>query len=195
MTNENLEISVESLKKLPKFYANKKTKLHKTGLGSSAALVTSLVACVLCHLKVVDLSSEGKEFIHRLAQFCHCLSQGKVGSGFDVSSATFGSQKYTRFSPNLLKNILDKIIRLECNCELAKELNSTLVSKAWDHKHVKFSLPPDFHLVVGDVKGGSETPSMVSKVLKWRSSDPSGMFYLFNILIFKSFRIVEQVGF
>jgi phosphomevalonate kinase len=27
---------------------------------------------------------------HNLAQYCHYKAQGKIGSGFDVSSAVFG---------------------------------------------------------------------------------------------------------
>jgi phosphomevalonate kinase len=42
-----LPISSESLEKVPKF--NKLLKFHKTGLGSSAALVTSLVSGLFIH--------------------------------------------------------------------------------------------------------------------------------------------------
>lgn len=44
---------------------------------------------------------------HNLAQFVHCLAQGKVGSGFDVSAAVFGSQLYTRFNPVRLQPLMD----------------------------------------------------------------------------------------
>jgi len=37
-------------------------------------------------------------------QTAHCIAQGKVGSGFDVSSAVFGSQRYVRFSPEVLSS-------------------------------------------------------------------------------------------
>ena len=41
--------------------------------------------------------------LHALAQVCHCAAQGKVGSGFDVSAAVYGSHRYCRFSPALLQ--------------------------------------------------------------------------------------------
>lgn len=68
--------------------------IQKTGLGSSAALVTSLVGALLQFFGVVDLSSPcfegtgshaetlqgeaGQRAVHNLAQACHALAQGKV---------------------------------------------------------------------------------------------------------------------
>jgi phosphomevalonate kinase len=105
----------ESLKTIKPF---KKTgtaikDVHKTGLGSSAALITSLVAALLVHFEVFPAShlyndatstaaKDSRCLVHNLAQHVHCLAQGKVGSGFDVSAAVFGSQLYTRFSPSVL---------------------------------------------------------------------------------------------
>ena len=112
--------------------------MAKTGLGSSAALVTSLVGSLLCLFGVVDLDSHnnkkenekaddatvtgpgsnstatspsqhGKDLVHSLGQFCHCLAQGKIGSGFDVASAVYGSVQYRRFSPSILESLLDKV--------------------------------------------------------------------------------------
>lgn len=91
--------------------ANSKPEVAKTGLGSSAAMTTAVVAALLHYLGVVDLSEpckEGKfgcsdlDVIHMIAQTSHCLAQGKVGSGFDVSCAVYGSQRYVRFSPEVL---------------------------------------------------------------------------------------------
>lgn len=91
-----------------------KPEVAKTGLGSSAAMTTSLVAALLQYLGVVDLqlSSERTflgnvdysdlDLVHLIAQCAHCIAQGKVGSGFDVSSAVYGSQRYVRFSPSVL---------------------------------------------------------------------------------------------
>lgn len=91
--------------------ANSKPEVAKTGLGSSAAMTTAVVAALLHYLGVVDLSDPCKEekfgcsdldVIHMIAQTSHCLAQGKVGSGFDVSCAVYGSQRYVRFSPEVL---------------------------------------------------------------------------------------------
>lgn len=86
--------------------------MHKTGLGSSAALITSLTAALLVHLDVVSQESlsedvgGGRRLAHNLAQFVHCVAQGKVGSGFDVSAAVFGSHLYTRFDPSVIQDLM-----------------------------------------------------------------------------------------
>ena len=82
----------------------------KTGLGSSAALVAALVTALLRFIGVLA-STEVEEkqnenpltLAHNLAQFIHCAAQGKIGSGFDISSAFWCSHSYTRFSPSLLR--------------------------------------------------------------------------------------------
>ena len=81
--------------------------MHKTGLGSSAALITSLVAALLLHLGVVPaLDEQSRRLAHNAAQYVHCLAQGKVGSGFDVAAGVFGSQRYTRFNPAVISAIM-----------------------------------------------------------------------------------------
>ena len=43
-------------------------------------------------------------------------------------------------------------------------------NKAWDYQVKPFKLPPYVRLVLADVDAGSDTPSLVGKVLKWRQS-------------------------
>lgn len=75
----------------------------KTGLGSSAALVTSLVQSLMNYHSLKDLN-----LIFRTSQYVHSLVQGKIGSGFDVASALFGSCFYTRFSKEYLDGALER---------------------------------------------------------------------------------------
>lgn len=83
--------------------------VHKTGLGSSAALTTSLIAALFVHLGAASLDNDNDRLlIHNTAQFVHCYAQGKVGSGFDVSAAVWGNHRYTRFSPQVLSPIMVK---------------------------------------------------------------------------------------
>ncbi|WYZ45136.1 hypothetical protein EsH8_VIII_000452 [Colletotrichum jinshuiense] len=147
---------------------------HKTGLGSSAALVTSLTAALLTHhlpQSLFDLSSEaGKHTLHNLAQAAHCAAQGKVGSGFDVAAAVFGSCRYRRFSPSLLSDL---------GAPGAPGFAEALVRKvdevlAWDVEVDKagVSLPAGVCLRMCDVDCGSQTVGMVKKVLEWRKKEP-----------------------
>jgi phosphomevalonate kinase len=106
--------TIKSLSSIPSFCPTEVhlSEVHKTGLGSSAALITSLTSALLVHLSVIpeaslsDDSGEGRRLAHNLAQFVHCIAQGKVGSGFDVSAAVFGSHLYTRFGPSVIQGLM-----------------------------------------------------------------------------------------
>jgi phosphomevalonate kinase len=119
LKERNLPPTLESLHQLTPFGETGVTidRVHKTGMGSSAALITSLIGGLLVHLQVVskeDLSSpndtEGRKLAHNVAQYVHCLAQGKIGSGFDVASAIFGSHVYTRFDPAVLEPIMQDTV-------------------------------------------------------------------------------------
>jgi len=116
LDKSGLSPTLENLDKIPPFAPLNVpiSQVNKTGLGSSAALITSLTAALLVHFGVITRESiigdgheDSRRLAHNLAQFVHCLAQGKVGSGFDVSSAVFGSQVYTRFDPGVIQPLLD----------------------------------------------------------------------------------------
>lgn len=144
--------------------------MAKTGLGSSAALITSLVTALLVQAGLIasdELASvSSRRLAHNVAQFVHCLAQGKVGSGFDVSAAAFGSQLYTRFSPAVLQPLMDDLSG-------SQSLLSVLApeNQAWDLTVTPFALPPRTRLLLADIHAGSNTPLLVSKVLKWRAEN------------------------
>ena len=158
------------------------SKAHKTGLGSSAALVTALSAALLSYYlpkSHFDLSTEpGKHHLHNLAQAAHCAAQGKVGSGFDVASATFGSCLYRRFSPNILSSAPDPLTPGFATSlkNLVNETGEGRSSKgcAWDTEIYRdaVKVPKGLRLVMCDVSCGSQTPGMVRQVLAWRKSKP-----------------------
>ncbi|KAK6953860.1 hypothetical protein Daesc_003822 [Daldinia eschscholtzii] len=159
-------------------FAKFPTKLkdaHKTGLGSSAALVTALTAALLTHYlpqSVFDLdSAEGKRTLHNLAQAAHSAAQGKVGSGFDVAAAVYGSCVYRRFSPSLLRDVP------EIGAPGFAPALAACVAREWDAEFRKENarMPPGVALRMCDVDCGSQTVGMVKQVLKWRDeTDPAG---------------------
>lgn len=147
---------------------------NKTGLGSSAALVTSLTASLLAHYLPKDLfdvqSDQGKRTLHNLAQAAHCAAQGKVGSGFDVATAVYGSCRYRRFSPETLSKIpepgaagfADSLVKLVDG------------ESSWDVEVLKdaVTMPKGMVLRMCDVDCGSKTVGMVKKVLAWKAANP-----------------------
>ncbi|KAJ8076459.1 phosphomevalonate kinase [Marasmius tenuissimus] len=173
---KGLPRSIQSLSKIQPFCPQgvPLSEVHKTGLGSSAALITSLVSSLLLHLEVIsssafeDVNNEGRHLAHNVSQFVHCLAQGKVGSGFDVSSAVFGSHIYRRFDPAVLKDLMS-----DETAHTPQSLFPILSpsNKSWNHRVQPFSLPPLTRLMLADVDAGSDTPSLVGKVLQWRKED------------------------
>ncbi|OAA61517.1 phosphomevalonate kinase [Cordyceps fumosorosea ARSEF 2679] len=159
---------------------------HKTGLGSSAALVTALTAALLTHYLPRDRfdasTDAGRAALHNLAQAAHCAAQGKVGSGFDVAAAVYGSCTYRRFSPSVLAGIPEAgapgfAARL---VEVVDDRGA-----AWDVE-VKAAdglrMPRGVTLRMCDVDCGSQTVGMVKQVLAWRAQDAAGSTRLWDEL-------------
>lgn len=44
-------------------------------------------------------------------------------------------------------------------------------NSAWNYRIEPFQLPPLTRIMLADVDAGSDTPSLVGKVLKWRKED------------------------
>ena len=161
---------------------------HKTGLGSSAALVTAFVAAVVAHyapLEAVHASSVREKLrLHNLAQAAHCAAQGKIGSGFDVAAAAYGSCIYKRFSPSILEGLGD-VGSKEFSSRLKSVVEDTDSSKKWDmtiDKKFAATVPKGLRLVMCDVDCGSETVGMVKNVLSWRKSKPEESVLLWETL-------------
>ncbi|KAI9839695.1 MAG: phosphomevalonate kinase [Thelocarpon superellum] len=150
---------------------------HKTGLGSSAALVTAFVGAVLSHYLTADQFSlatdDGKRRLHNLAQIAHCAAQGKVGSGFDVAAAVYGTCVYQRFSPAVLES-LGEIGSSGFVAQLRDLVEDPAPLTRWDMTIRKdaLKLPPGVRLILCDVDCGSQTVGMAKKVLAWRAECP-----------------------
>lgn len=174
---------------------------NKTGLGSSASLVTSLSAAILTHLNILSLPSaaEAESYhstgalpdpkalgvIHSVAQYAHCLAQGKVGSGFDISSSVYGTHIYKRFSPS----ILDPLLQSGSTVSLVDVLNP----EKWDQSIQPFRLPKGLRLVLADVDAGTNTPSFVRGILKWREEKPEESSEIWGKLFKANTRLVKAL--
>ncbi|TVY25443.1 putative phosphomevalonate kinase [Lachnellula hyalina] len=159
---------------------------HKTGLGSSAALVTAFTGALLSHYlppTSFSLSSaSGRAKLHNLAQAAHCAAQGKVGSGFDVAAAVFGTCVYRRFSPSILSRIGEA--ETPGFATRVKSVVEDSGAEKWDTEVSKggVTIPSGMALVMCDVDCGSQTVGMVKKVLEWRKSDGVGSKVLWDEL-------------
>lgn len=108
--------------------------------------------------------------LHNLSQASHCAAQGKVGSGFDVAAAVYGSCIYRRFSPKILESVGAAGER-----GFASRVK-VIIEESWDVETSKanVSLPAGYALRMCDVDCGSQTVGMVKQVLLWRKDDPAG---------------------
>ncbi|KAL2865704.1 phosphomevalonate kinase [Aspergillus lucknowensis] len=157
---------------------------HKTGLGSSAALVTSLVSALVIHRTMQpDDIGAARDKLHNLAQAAHCAAQGKVGSGFDVAAAVYGSCLYRRFSPSILESVGDAGTP-GFDERLFKVVEDADTEHPWDTECLDFgmTLPRGMQMVLCDVECGSQTPSMVKKVLEWKKQNKQEADLLWNAL-------------
>ncbi|KAF9980961.1 phosphomevalonate kinase, partial [Modicella reniformis] len=194
LKTRGLQLNTESLKQIPLFSSTHTTlsKVNKTGLGSSAALITSLVSAVFIHFGICNLQQSNPttdvQLLHNVAQFVHCLAQGKVGSGFDVSSAVWGSHTYRRFSPEILQDVMHHDARNDIPT-LLKVLDPTQTT--WDNVVTPFQLAPRLHLMLADIDAGSHTPTLVSNVLKWRKNLPEEANALWTRLGTSNDKVVE----
>ena len=173
LEERNLNRTLQQALTLPAFLPAAKEKetgkIYKTGLGSSACLVTSVVGA-LCHS--LGISSNG--MIFNLAQISHCHAQGKVGSGFDVSAACNGSHVYQRFPKEVLKDLLAILDKEKASTDDIQSLLSSAVESTWEGgvkaplRILQQGSNSLLQVTMADVSGGSESPSMARTVLAWK---------------------------
>ncbi|KDO20867.1 hypothetical protein SPRG_14098 [Saprolegnia parasitica CBS 223.65] len=200
LLERGLPVTREHLAKLPAFLpcpldASGTPVIAKTGMGSSAALITSLVGAVLRFFGAVTLPTAqstavtpGVDIVHHLAQIAHSIAQDKIGSGFDVSAAAYGNQCYNRFSPERVQSfVAQKNLSAIAPADLA-----ACIQSRWDNVVKPFGLPHNMHMIMGDVNAGSATVSMVRQVLAWKKADAAGSHALWETLNAKNMQIVAQ---
>ena len=150
---------------------------HKTGLGSSAALVSAFVSGLLryyFHMADKDICADTfKTRAHNLSQVAHCAAQGKIGSGFDVAAAVYGSCVYRRFSPSILTKV-GETGSSGFSANLKAVIDDQTDPRIWDTQvdEAAVGLPEQLRLVMCDVDCGSESPGMVAKITAWKKEFP-----------------------
>ncbi|KAG5440398.1 hypothetical protein PCK2_000531 [Pneumocystis canis] len=134
--------------------------------------MTSMIAALVLHLsnEKFDLQiTQNKWIIHNLSQIAHCCVQEKVGSGFDIAAACFGSCLYRRFDPSIIDSIEDYT-----STTFKKQLTK-VVESLWDVSIEKISFPPGLRVLLIDRNKGTSTSNMARDVLAWKNSNANAI--------------------
>ncbi len=136
-------------------------KLVKSGLGSSAAVTVAAVSSIL---KEFGVGTSDLDTVNKLAQIAHSLATGKVGSGFDIAAATYGSILYTRYSPEMLG---------ELRPDYQNQQLTQLVKRKWDCSAEKFDIANNLRLLFANFVGESmSTTKALGSVSQFKLRDP-----------------------
>lgn len=131
----------------------------KYGLGSSAAVVTSVISVVITkHLPI----SPSADLIFKLAAICHVTTQGN-GSGADIAASAYGGMlEYSSFQADWLMNEWNKMSSL-----------TELVEKQWTYLSVKrMKFPKKTPICIGWTGKPASTGKIVPKILKLKNTSP-----------------------
>ena len=137
----------------------------KYGLGSSAAVVTSVVEAILVKFMPEDTT---QMLVFKLASLAHVITQGN-GSGADIAASSFtGMIEYTSFQAEwLLKKY---------------QTSSTvtdLITSEWEYLTInKISMPENIQFAVGWTGLPASTKSLVNQLRKLKET---------NIIDYKKF--------
>jgi len=135
-------------------------KVSKSGMGSSSAVTVAITSAILSAFT----DKVEREKIHKLSQLSHSLATGKVGSGFDIAAATYGSIKYKRYSPELIKNFPNEYSIYDIR---------KLINTEWDYEIERVELPHLFdNLIAHFPNSAAITTAMVSNVSDFKKNDP-----------------------
>ncbi len=144
-------------------------RIGKSGLGSSAAVTVATVGAVLSANGVDTMENDS---LHKLSQLAHSIVSGKVGSGYDIATAVYGSVVYNRYSPEIIKEFPVKFT----NDEL-----KGLIAKKWDYDIEPMQMPRSFlSLVANFVNCSMPTVSSVCKVMELKEKDPDRYWEIIN---------------
>ncbi|KAJ6251146.1 phosphomevalonate kinase [Anaeramoeba flamelloides] len=149
-------------------------------------------------MKFGEKKQRYQDIVFRLSLFAHCLAQGKIGSGFDISSAVYGSHCFQRKTQTILEKLLDLyqsseetekskkhfykeiLNQLLFNPCLAENTKSMKSSQNLEDTH--FDMPNELELIMANDGMFTKTTGMVRSVLKWKKTDPVSSLKLWNQL-------------
>ncbi|MBD3202673.1 phosphomevalonate kinase [Candidatus Woesearchaeota archaeon] len=131
----------------------------KFGFGTSASATASIISAIAGYEKQ-DIS---KIELYKLSAVSHFISQGKKGSGADISASVYGGVVlYYPYDSGWLKH------------EINKSDLKNLIKKEWPGlKLTRLIWPDDYFLSVGWTKKASSTTQMIKKIMLFKKNHTS----------------------
>ncbi len=148
----------------------------KYGLGSSAAVVTSVIAAILKQFLPFDPTAQ---LIFKLASISHVITQGN-GSGADVAASSYGGfLEYSSFQAEWLRKAHKD----------AKSLTE-LLQCDWIYFSLEpVQLPKNVYMCIGWTGSPASTPKLVDKILQLKSDNLTQ----FNHFLSESEKAVSKI--
>ncbi|WP_331713736.1 phosphomevalonate kinase [Lentibacillus sp. JNUCC-1] len=131
----------------------------KYGLGSSAAVVTSVISAMLhAHLN----ETPDPKLVFKLAAVTHVVVQGN-GSGADVAASAYGGFiEYVSFQADWLIDQFEKTTTL-----------TQLIETPWEYLSIQpFKLPEHIHMAIGWTGSPASTGQLVNQILSLKKRNP-----------------------
>ena len=100
--------------------------------------------------------------MHTSCQIVNAYLQNKIGSGFDIACALYGSQLYRRFTnTSQLEQVVEAV-------KSGGEANLLAAFEAgFDYTLQPLNLPAGLRMLMVDVNSGSDTRVLTKQVLLW----------------------------
>ena len=147
-----------------------KQRISKSGMGSSSAATVATIGSIL---SAYNLDFYENDALHKLSQLSYSIASGKVGSGFDIAAAVYGSIKYIRYSNSILSDFPVQFTPDDVN---------KIVSRKWDYSISRVKLPDMYEATTANfINNAALTVPMVSKVNEFKKANPEA----YNDLISK----------
>ena len=177
--NHKVQSYVDPKSKYQSFIENISVS-QKTGIGSSACFIVSIVGLLVEQLseKIIQ-----KEIIEVLSLVAYFIATNKIGSGFDIATAVYGTIKFERIPKNDIETLLEIINTNGPSSKFAEKIediatkrkmntNEGFVLKNLFNGINEYKIKDKFKVYLVDFAIGEASVPMVKNVSEYWNKNP-----------------------
>lgn len=121
-------------------------------------------------------------WIHLLSQIANILAQNKIGSGFDISTAIYGSQIFQKFPENMISSKFLNLVNEMKEFNFIREEFTEIMKNFKEFEKKIRKIPEiDFKAFMMDFSTGSDTRILVGKVKEYLKIENEIVFNFYKI--------------